>query len=128
MEQVVGSVRQVSELMADINAASEEQSQAVEQVSVAVSQMDQVTQQNASLVEQSAAAASALKSQADLLADTVSAFRMNDNNTTRLTSNSATPRTLATANIPAFPAPAASPAPRVNRQRKAEAEPEWEAF
>lgn len=124
MEQVVGSVRQVSELMADINAASEEQSQAVEQVSVAVSQMDQVTQQNASLVEQSAAAAAALKSQADLLADTVSAFRMNDN-ATGLTSNSVIPRTLATT----FPAPAAAPAPRVNRQRKAaEAEPEWEAF
>ncbi|MBR2513812.1 MAG: MCP four helix bundle domain-containing protein [Halomonas sp.] len=129
MEQVVGSVRQVSELMADINAASEEQSQAVEQVSVAVSQMDQVTQQNASLVEQSAAAASALKSQADLLADTVSAFRMGDNNATGLTSGTAIPRTLATANAPAFPAPTATLAPRVNRQRKAaEAEPEWEAF
>lgn len=128
MEQVVGSVRQVSELMADINAASEEQSQAVEQVSVAVSQMDQVTQQNATLVEQSAAAASALKSQADLLADTVSAFRMNDH-ATGLTSNSVIPRTLATANAPAFPVAAATPAPRANRQRKAaEAEPEWEAF
>lgn len=128
MEQVVGSVRQVSELMADINAASEEQSQAVEQVSVAVSQMDQVTQQNATLVEQSAAAASALKSQADLLADTVSAFRMNDH-ATGLTSNSVIPRTLATANAPAFPVAAATSSPRVNRQRKAaEAEPEWEAF
>lgn len=128
MEQVVGSVRQVSELMADINAASEEQSQAVEQVSAAVSQMDQVTQQNATLVEQSAAAASALKSQADLLADAVSSFRMSDN-ATGLTSNTVIPRPLATDNAPAFPTPVASHAPRVNHQRKtAEAEPEWEAF
>ncbi|UXZ53633.1 methyl-accepting chemotaxis protein [Halomonas sp. 7T] len=128
MEQVVGSVRQASELMADINAASEEQSQAVEQVSVAVSQMDQVTQQNAALVEQSAAAASALKSQADLLADTVSAFRMN-NHTTALPASAAVSQTLTTASRLAVPVAADPSAARANHYRKVvEAEPEWEAF
>ncbi|MBZ0332261.1 MCP four helix bundle domain-containing protein [Halomonas sp. ANAO-440] len=127
MEQVVGSVRQVSELMADINAASEEQSQAVEQVSVAVSQMDQVTQQNAALVEQSAAAASSLQTQAELLANAVSSFRMGEKSSSSTTGNLA----------PAIPSSFISsnqvemdrdPMPRSRQQRKTAEEPEWEAF
>lgn len=108
--------------------ASVEAARAGEQVSVAVSQMDQVTQQNAALVEQSAAAASALKSQADLLADTVSAFRMN-NHTTALPASAAVSQTLTTASRLAVPVAAAPSAARANHQRKVvEAEPEWEAF
>lgn len=108
--------------------ASVEAARAVEQVSVAVSQMDQVTQQNAALVEQSAAAASALKSQADLLANTVSAFRMNDR-TSALPTNSTISQSLTTISNLAFPVAAAPPTARANHHRKAvEAEPEWEAF
>jgi methyl-accepting chemotaxis protein len=50
MQEIVGSVKKVSDLIAEIAAASEEQSTGIEQVNVAVTQMDQVVQQNASLV------------------------------------------------------------------------------
>jgi len=53
MEEIVSSVRKVSDLIAEIAAASQEQSSGIEQVNRAVTQMDQVVQQNASLVEES---------------------------------------------------------------------------
>ncbi|VXB95500.1 methyl-accepting chemotaxis protein [Massilia sp. 9I] len=69
------AVREVSDLMAEIAAASEEQSAGIQQVNEAVVQMDTVTQQNAALVEESAAAAASLEEQAAGLAQTVSVFR-----------------------------------------------------
>ncbi len=67
MEELVTSVNKVTELMAEIASASDEQSRGIHQVADAVSQMDQVTQQNAALVEQSASAATALEDQANNL-------------------------------------------------------------
>jgi hypothetical protein len=52
MQEIVGSVKKVSDLIAEIAAASQEQSAGIEQVNTAVTQMDQVVQQNASLVEE----------------------------------------------------------------------------
>lgn len=75
MEEIVTSVRRVSDLMSEIAQASTEQTQSIEHVSVAVNQMDQVTQQNAALVEESAAAAASLEDQARHLAEAVSVFR-----------------------------------------------------
>ena len=75
MQDVVQSIRHVTDIVAEISAASTEQSSAVGQVSEAVTQMDQNTQQNAAMVEQIASAASSLKSQADDLVQTVAAFR-----------------------------------------------------
>jgi methyl-accepting chemotaxis protein len=66
----------VTDLMGEISAASNEQSQGVSQVGEAVMQMDQVTQQNAALVEEMAAAASSLKSQAQELVGTVAVFKL----------------------------------------------------
>jgi uncharacterized phage infection (PIP) family protein YhgE len=62
--------------MAEIMAASQEQTAGIEQVNQAVGQMDQVTQQNAALVEEAAAAAQSLQEQADKLAKEVSVFRV----------------------------------------------------
>ena len=62
--------------MAEIAAASSEQSSGIEQVNGAVTQMDEVTQQNAALVEEAAAAAQSMQDQADALARTVSVFRL----------------------------------------------------
>jgi methyl-accepting chemotaxis protein len=76
MEEVVGAIARVNELMAQISAASREQSSGVAQVGEAVQQMDQATQQNAALVEQSAAAADSLKAQARQLVEAVAAFRL----------------------------------------------------
>jgi hypothetical protein len=66
----------VTDIMGEISAASNEQSQGVSQVGEAVTQMDQVTQQNAALVEEMAAAASSLKSQAQELVQTVAIFKL----------------------------------------------------
>ena len=76
MTEVVGSIKRVTDIMAEISAASTEQSSGVAQVGNAVSQMDQATQQNASLVEESAAAAESLKVQAHQLVQTVAAFKL----------------------------------------------------
>ena len=76
MEEIVRSVGRVTDIMAEISAASHEQSQGIDQVNQAVSQMDQVTQQNAALVEQAAAAAASLEEQAKQLAQSVSVFRL----------------------------------------------------
>lgn len=79
MNEVVGSIKEVARLMADISSASREQSTGILQVSQAVSQMDEVTQQNAALVEQAAAAAESLEAQAHHLAQAVAAFKLADN-------------------------------------------------
>ena len=76
MDEVVGSIRRVTDIMGEISAASNEQSLGVSQIGEAVTQMDQVTQQNAALVEEMAAAASSLKSQAQDLVQTVSVFKL----------------------------------------------------
>ena len=76
MTEVVSSIKRVTDLMGEISAASNEQSQGVSQVGEAVVQMDQVTQQNAALVEEMAAAASSLKSQAQELVQTVAVFKL----------------------------------------------------
>ena len=60
MAEIVASVKRVTDIMAEITAASQEQSGGIEQVNQAITQMDQVTQQNAALVEEAAAAAESL--------------------------------------------------------------------
>ena len=76
MDEIVDGVKRVADIMAEITAASQEQSDGIEQVNQAVSQMDQVTQQNAALVEEAAAAAESLQDQAKNLAQAVSVFRV----------------------------------------------------
>jgi methyl-accepting chemotaxis protein len=76
IEDVVKSVKRVTDIMAEIASASAEQTVGIEQVSTAISQMDQVTQQNAALVEQAAAATHSLEGQAQSLAASVSAFQL----------------------------------------------------
>ena len=76
MEEVVDSDRRVADIMADIAAASLEQTAGIEQVNEAIGQMDQVTQQNAALVEEAAAAAGSLQEQAASLASIVSVFTL----------------------------------------------------
>jgi methyl-accepting chemotaxis protein len=74
MADVLASVKRVDDLLAEIAAASSEQSNGIEQVNRAVTQMDEVTQQNAALVEQAAANAHSLSEQAQDLKQAVSAF------------------------------------------------------
>jgi methyl-accepting chemotaxis protein len=76
MQEVVSSIRRVTDIMGEISAASVEQSAGVAQVGQAVTQMDQATQQNAALVEESAAAAESLRSQAQQLVSEVAVFKL----------------------------------------------------
>ena len=76
MDEIVHSIRNVTEIMSDITSASQEQSMGIEQMHQAIAQMDDVTQQNAALVEQAAAAAASLEQQANELLGAVSIFNV----------------------------------------------------
>ena len=78
MEEIVNSVKRVTDIMGEITAASQEQSAGIEQVNTTITQMDEVTQQNAALVEQANASAKSLEEQAGNLAQSVSAFKLAD--------------------------------------------------
>ena len=84
MDEVVSSIKRVTDIMGEISSASIEQSQGVSQVGEAVSQMDQVTQQNAALVEQSAAAADSLRQQAQQLVTAVAVFKLSGGPATQM--------------------------------------------
>jgi methyl-accepting chemotaxis protein len=76
MREIVTSVQRMTDFIADISAASQEQSAGIEQVNHAITQMDEGTQQNAALVEEASAAARSLEQQASQLVETVAAFRV----------------------------------------------------
>ena len=76
MDEIVTSVKRVTDIIAEITAASQEQSSGIEQVNQAITQMDEVTQQNAALVEQATAAAESMQEQAAALVQTVAIFRI----------------------------------------------------
>ncbi len=76
MDEIVGAVKRVTDIMGEISAASGEQSQGIEQVNNAIAQMDETTQQNAALVEEAAAAAETLQDQAAALSQAVAVFKL----------------------------------------------------
>ncbi|WBY00602.1 methyl-accepting chemotaxis protein [Ramlibacter tataouinensis] len=76
MSEIVDSIRRVTDIMAEITAASQEQATGIEQINQAVTQMDQVTQQNAALVEEASAAAQSLQQQAQDLTVAVGVFKL----------------------------------------------------
>jgi len=76
LEKTVERAGKVSDLINEIAAASNEQSQGVEQINTAVAQMNHVTQQNAANSEESASAAEELSSQATELENMVGTFRL----------------------------------------------------
>ena len=82
LEQIVGAVKKVSSIVAEIAAASREQSTGIEQVNRAIMQMDELTQQNSSLVEQSTAASHAMSEQARGLDEMMSRYRVAERDTT----------------------------------------------
>jgi methyl-accepting chemotaxis protein len=127
MEEIVTSVKRVTDIMAEISAASQEQSHGIDQVNTAVSQMDKMTQQNAALVEQAAAAAKSMEEQTDELSRIVAAFQ---------TGATAGRSTQAAQRHPAASRPAKAAAPRPAQQKLSaprqsaavEAEDDWKEF
>lgn len=134
MDEVVSSVKRVTDLVTEISAASQEQSSGIEQVNQAISQMDEVTQQNAALVEEAAAAAQSLQDQAGKLASLVGTFKL-DTHAQAPSSRPATTAASSKANktqvIPnqnrAARMPSASPARNVKQLSTVSGE-EWEEF
>jgi methyl-accepting chemotaxis protein len=119
MEEIVQSVKRVTDIMAEISAASQEQRGGIEQVNNAVTQMDKVTQQNAALVEEAAAAAKSMEDQTNAMMEMVGQFEVGgDSNARRVapTGNPVVDRSFRSVKEPL-------PTPRA-RQRPAEAEVE----
>ena len=102
MDEIVGSVQRVTDIMGGISAATAEQSDGIAQINSAVAHLDQMTQQNAALVEESAAAASSMKEQARQLAELVANFK--------LSGSSDKPSLAAPKPVKAMARPAAMPA------------------
>jgi len=139
MDEVVASVKRVTDIMSEIANASQEQSAGIEQVNLSIIEMDSMTQQNAALVEEAAAAAQSLQDQANELAHVVSIFKLVEGEEAHVM------ETSAMAAAPAARAPAVAvrkPArPALKRPAAAAAEPakvkkvaaaatsdEWEEF
>ncbi len=76
MDEIVVSVKRVSDLMADISTAAQQQSEGIEQINQVVEHIDESTQQNAALVEEASAAARSMEEQSTRLLQTVAAFRV----------------------------------------------------
>ncbi len=76
MQEIVASVKRVTDIMNEITVASKEQTSGIEQINVAISLMDQATQQNSSLVEETAFASEIMQKQAQKLAQLVSIFKV----------------------------------------------------
>jgi methyl-accepting chemotaxis protein len=80
MEEIVTSVKRVTDIIGRDHGGESGAKRSIEQVNIAINQMDQVTQQNAALVEQAAAAHQCAMSQ---LAETVAVFKLNHTRTTQ---------------------------------------------
>ena len=76
--EIVTAVKKVSDIVAEMAAATQEQASGIEQVNKAILQMDQSTQQNAALVEQTAAASETMREQAVQLKELMQFFRIGD--------------------------------------------------
>jgi methyl-accepting chemotaxis protein len=76
LEEIVGSVKRLTDLIAEITAASQEQARGIDQVNRAILQMDDATQQNAALVEETTSAAQSMKEQAVELLRQVETFKV----------------------------------------------------
>ncbi len=135
MEEIVQSVKRVTDIMAEISAASQEQRGGIEQVNNAVTQMDKVTQQNAALVEEAAAAAKSMEDQTSAMAEMVGQFMLSDEfergapasrSQGRLTGNPVVDRSLRSAKEPVsnVSAARAAAAPKADAARKPKVEEE----
>jgi methyl-accepting chemotaxis protein len=76
LNEIVGLIRKVADIVGDIATACVEQSTGLDQINKALVQMDEVTQQNSALVEENAATAKTLEQQAGAMTEQVAFFRL----------------------------------------------------
>jgi methyl-accepting chemotaxis protein len=127
MDEIVGAVKRVTDIMGEITAATHEQSSGIEQVNTAVGQMDQVTQQNAALVEEAAAAAESMREQAGSLQSAVSVFRL-ANDAAPAAKAVSVERAAPSAKVTRLPAPKKSASPVAAPMKKTGTDDEWSEF
>ena len=135
MQEVVASIKQVTDIVGEISAATQEQNDGIAQVHQAVTQMDETTQQNSALVEQTAAAAQTLREQADKLEQVVSAFKINASHVAhKAPARPAARAVVAVAAVPKTPRPkvaakaAPAAAPKKLKTSAGDSSGEWEEF
>ena len=126
MGEIVASVQRVTDIMAEISAASQEQSAGIEQVNQTIVQMDETTQQNAALVEEATAAARSMEEQAHALAESVAVFKLEARAKTGGLVRSTAPA-LRPAKAQAAPA-ASVRKPAVRKPEPAFTEGDWQEF
>jgi methyl-accepting chemotaxis protein len=78
LERIVGSVKKVSDIIAELAAGSREQLSGIEQVNRAVAELDQMTQQNAALVEQASAASNSMTSRSQAMSEMLDRYRLGE--------------------------------------------------
>ncbi|WP_447939740.1 methyl-accepting chemotaxis protein [Pseudoxanthomonas mexicana] len=123
MSEIVASVQRVTDIMAEISAASQEQSAGIEQVNQTITQMDEATQQNAALVEEATAAARSMEEQAQALTESVSVFKL------QATMSAPVRRVIAEAVAPKAAAPkAVARKPVARKAEPAFADGDWQEF
>ncbi|MGO4503187.1 MULTISPECIES: methyl-accepting chemotaxis protein [unclassified Dyella] len=129
LADIVDSVKKVTDIVAEIAAASQEQSAGIDQVNHAVLQMDEMTQQNAALVEEAAAAARAMQEQAGELARQVGFFQLGEGGTEVATEKARSQSVMAEAEA-VFAAVRSSnvPAPRAAVRAEASDAGSWKEF
>jgi methyl-accepting chemotaxis protein len=76
LSEIVGGITKTTDLVAEIAAASNEQSQGIGQINQGLNQIESVTQQNTANAEESAAAAEELASQAQHLRQLLAQFQL----------------------------------------------------
>jgi methyl-accepting chemotaxis protein len=133
MNEIVSAVKRVTDIMAEIAAASNEQNSGIEQVNQAILQMDEVTQQNAALVEQAAASAEAMEEQAMALTAAVSMFKLATTGRQATRTIAAKPAATAAITRQAPPTPEEKPMSGHAKERgqikaKEDRDGEWEEF
>ena len=127
MDEIVASVKRVTDIMGEITAAGHEQETGIGQINQAIAEMDTVTQQNAALVEEAAAAAESLQDQAANLAHVVSVFKLEGLQTVE---QAPTANIKSRAETPRLARIAADNSARIKRVMNAPAatNEEWEQF
>jgi len=84
LKEILESIKQVADIVADISTASNEQAGGIEQINKALTQMDEVTQQNSAMVEENAATARTLEQQAGAMDERIGAYKLSSSDSSRV--------------------------------------------
>jgi len=101
LHEIVTGVKKVGDIVAEIAAASVEQSQGIEQVNQAVSQMDEITQQNAALAEQASASSVSMSEQSTAMSQILAFFKVNSGTNVAVSQNNPITQSVASQAAPA---------------------------